>query len=597
MPTTREPRTYTGEPLSSEALRRLYDQQTRLHNSEASQTCKLCKKNVDRRNLTTVVFQHSDGRPIPYLICPACLKTHPTKKCDVCHRKTYQGHMVREMCPVCITKRYTSCRDCGGYYEPKELTLRHCKRCIDNSRAEPTNLHYFSPVQSIGNEKSTFNIINVKRAFGVELESSTNRVKMADHEFSAVRDGSISGQEFVSPILMGDPGAAAIERVCSLAPSVDERCGFHLHINATDLSWWDLVMLGRGYFILQPILFLMVPPKRRGSRHCKHIVTPFFSFERKRDLTSHIYGMNAFIPRERDKKYNSKRYEFINFHSYFYHGTVEIRHHEGTFDLTDIVNWTNFNLALFEHMRKAKITDDTNPFTLLHDALTPELRDYVRRRIMMYNADTMFPITIREQGVTAEGLCDMIDRPHLYSHDPMVRSVTQRRDNDGVLEKLFGLSVFKKGLQKAKLTKLKKTFSAPIDCGAMAEEIEMTIPMTSPPIPNATETAYQNALLGVVERMRGRAPQSPYRMPEQPTAPVTGLTGRLRSSHEEATQRVLVENTLPRTDNTYEFVTRYDVGTWESPPSLGLRPSGGFGSLPDPGTPVVRTPTRQERED
>lgn len=214
----------------------------------------------------------------------------------------------------------------------------YCSSCSSDG-------HYFNnnhpPITS-----ETFDVIRSRRRYGVELESSSAHVRKSQTVFNAVSDGSIEGPEFVSPILQGDEGFKHIKKLCNLNVEADESCGFHLHIDATDLTPARVAKIARAYKMIEGYLFEMVDPERRCNQYCRPIETNFRGVRDEASFLRAVYGTND--KGEAGAKYHHKRYEFFNSHSYFHRGTVEIRLHHGTFDADEIRDWINLNLDLFE---------------------------------------------------------------------------------------------------------------------------------------------------------------------------------------------------------------------------------------------------------
>src|SRR3954471_13516944 len=74
----------------------------------------------------------------------------------------------------------------------------------------------------------------------------------APRTWKIVTDASVpDGFEIVSPILSGEAGLAQVRTVSATllahGGKVDKRCGFHVHVNARDLSGADLISVVRRY--------------------------------------------------------------------------------------------------------------------------------------------------------------------------------------------------------------------------------------------------------------------------------------------------------------------------------------------------------------
>lgn len=139
----------------------------------------------------------------------------------------------------------------------------------------------------------------------------------------------------------------------------------HCHIAAPDYSYFDLFKLCKLYATVEDGLFSLVSKSRRyGHRYTercgsRYTFTHYATF--KKDIVRALYGEEALTIREsswskkkspsvslhrgkyrltdKTQKYNSARYCALNLHSFFYRGTIEFRHHQGTTMATKATNW------------------------------------------------------------------------------------------------------------------------------------------------------------------------------------------------------------------------------------------------------------------
>ena len=56
-------------------------------------------------------------------------------------------------------------------------------------------------------------------------------------------------------------------------------------------------------------------------------------------------------------KYHSSRYFWVNLHSYFHRGSIEVRNHSGTVDADKIINWIKILLTIKEYAAGSKLKD------------------------------------------------------------------------------------------------------------------------------------------------------------------------------------------------------------------------------------------------
>lgn len=206
--------------------------------------------------------------------------------------------------------------------------------------------------------------------FGVELEvagrsiASTaahlvnNKIETATpgygHQqaetWKVVPDGSVTGGcEIVSPVLDATNGGLDdLARVAATLTSRDDgtkfratrKCGFHVHVDATDLTADDVKNVVRRYMRFEREIDAFMAPSRRGdlNTYCKSNASLFARYSNIRgtfeSATTKLELTDAF----------RTRYLKVNIQSLRRHGTIEFRQHAGTIRQKRIMNWTRFLL-------------------------------------------------------------------------------------------------------------------------------------------------------------------------------------------------------------------------------------------------------------
>ncbi len=178
--------------------------------------------------------------------------------------------------------------------------------------------------------------------------------------WTSVHDGSISGLEYLSGPLLGDIGRGIIEAGCKLLSKggyerVDSACGYHLHMNARDLSEKQIANFLRTAYLFQDDIFRMMPAGRRNNRYAIKLGSQYENVDES-TLESVIYPISGVsaddrayqISRFKREKYNQARYAWLNTHSYYYRGTMEVRLHDGTTNAEKVLNWTELWLKVLE---------------------------------------------------------------------------------------------------------------------------------------------------------------------------------------------------------------------------------------------------------
>lgn len=203
--------------------------------------------------------------------------------------------------------------------------------------------------------------MTINRSFGIELEmimpAGMDRSQVAiaiaargipchaegyNHEtrprWKIVTDGSLSGNgaEVVSPILHGEAGLDAAAQVCEalqdLGCTVNRSCGFHVHIDAADLTARTLATTVQLYANYEMVIDRIMPPSRRGAANtfcnsmARHDNAAYTNIRSVSDLCRLFPG----------------RYWKVNLASMARHGTIEFRQHSGTLDGAKVRNWVLF---------------------------------------------------------------------------------------------------------------------------------------------------------------------------------------------------------------------------------------------------------------
>jgi len=163
---------------------------------------------------------------------------------------------------------------------------------------------------------------------------------------SSIRTSGIGRHkvEVVSPILKGEDGLNQIRKVCAVLNSdtvdakVNKSCGLHVHHDANDFQAKNFENLTNLYKYYEDELDTMVAPSRRANanHYCKSLM----------NLTpSHL---------------RSDRFFKLNLAAYTRHGTVEIRHFNGTVTADKICGWVCFTQLIVERAKAARSIRKSN---------------------------------------------------------------------------------------------------------------------------------------------------------------------------------------------------------------------------------------------
>lgn len=328
------------------------------------------------------------------------------------------------ICPNC-RKNFKTDKD---YNHKRHLCQnKDCRRCLTICQCHGrTGAMYVNSSRSAGIGSSSM-FVKSRRAIGLEVEIADygtwevrrdTRGYLIDKnsnrtfDYNVVRDGSVtpSGLEVVFKPLTGDQEIinclnTLAEQVYQQNCRVNTSCGYHVHVDARDYSYYDIRRLLTLWLKLESYGGIYQVAGRQPTTYCKSWsqwiaerfrVPPIKEYNSfKYVLNKLLYGIDInFIPAEINKvlkstewteahKYHKRqpdmyrkpelidytihlrsllgqrnqrgwnhgvesRYLNLNVHSWKYRGTIEYRLAAGTVDTTDIRMWPLFCLWLTE---------------------------------------------------------------------------------------------------------------------------------------------------------------------------------------------------------------------------------------------------------
>lgn len=377
-------------------------------------TCSSCNGSFNKLNTKHKLF---DGE----ILCPNCYSRQITS-CYCCNTPIRKDKAYRTddgyLCKVCHDTKYSVCDRCKisvqkdriNYYAHTNQSL--CNRCRD----------FYDKARDIVVISDKHEECLTKLSYGIELETSSGDVDRLYNEsninylFKPMSDNSITGTEWVSPILKGDDGFEFIKSFLGSlkkTTTVDSNCGYHVHFGVTFNSLSTLYKVLYGFRTLQDYFFNLVPAsrlepnKRTGKCYCAKLPHNLEKFGED-NLNKLLYDTADKISAQQDKmnKYGNLkkgRYYWLNLHSYFYRRTLEIRNHEGTLDYDDITNWINLNGRVIEYFTNTGFISMTKRLKTIHsmEAFFDFVEEITNKHIrnfyeikynILYNNDTTSPI-------------------------------------------------------------------------------------------------------------------------------------------------------------------------------------------------------------
>lgn len=331
----------------------------------------------------------------------------------LCHYEGLEG----EFCNQCFRLHVYKCQGCQKYGLRREsvMTLhnRECHReCVEalNQRIIEVNSsishdRIWLPIPSIRVYQPGV-IYKSRRLVGAEIEVANvpNYVrKKVLPTIGIAYDGSIRGNdnndgaEFVTPPANGVNFEAlagnVLDSLNDSSAKINSSCGLHLHFNLADFSDEQVMRLLLTYYLTSAACNLWVRPSRIENRYCapmNHIwsYSQIMRMYESKKIRPFLYDYTNFMMTKdeqlKDLKENlnfdrhqggshGPRYMAQNFISVYYRGTLEIRQHEGTADLSEILHYAYFNAQMIAYAR-GKRWD----FDALHDFYKERNRDLSR---------------------------------------------------------------------------------------------------------------------------------------------------------------------------------------------------------------------------
>lgn len=353
-----------------------------------------------------------------YFTCSCCNNIYPTENSHSADDELF--------CENCFYDNYSYCHSCNtpvhrdNVYYHESSGNDYCSECYPGDSDDDERQNNYSEKRYSPQEKLTYEELPYSRTFGIELETSCNPNECFSGYFKQVHDGSISGMEYVSPILQGDEGLQVIRDFCSDAVNsgldTNKATGFHLHQNSKDISFRKLKNILLIYKYLEPVIYDMVAPSRKTSNWCKPIefsVSQILNCKKEKDIQILYYSFNPDVKKQYIKnyckqKFQQARYSGCNLHSHWFRGTIELRYHGGTLNSTKVINWIKLHQIIFAyaigHKTKTivKLFDYSNKLEILNQIINQSLlKQDDKTQLVSYVAERISHFTPRPAPIPA----------------------------------------------------------------------------------------------------------------------------------------------------------------------------------------------------
>lgn len=331
--------------------------------------------------------------------CEGCGRRNPSLtlcgECDGCH----------DRCCDCW-----SCDDCGSTYRAGADRCSNCETCPDccgcsgdsddpdegdGVRGDsprmfslPLTFHRGRPAKALASSRYAAVEIEVQGAASTAHHGPGSLYVLASTKwgFSVVRDGSLGsyGFEINTSPASGTKFIEQVNDICGVlnanSARVDRACGLHIHLDGRSLTPVEVLRFARVSNAIRDAVGYVLPSSRHDNTYCREYPGGFeralAKYPLGDDLTERfinlgraVYGSGSEATRDdintvdRVGSYSAnkygrgdERYWWVNLHSWFHRGTIEIRSHSGTTSARKITMWAAFWCGLLD--RVCRMTDE-----------------------------------------------------------------------------------------------------------------------------------------------------------------------------------------------------------------------------------------------
>lgn len=363
--------------------------------------------------------------------CQGCCEDHYT--CRHCENRTTNSCSNCECCDSCCNCSF--CDVCERSFRSDDFcgdcsNCENCCMCNDEDDGCGDRRKRFVEFSSYGLAfidagRKEFKINPLRRHISCEIEvdhaelpnnNQGLRAALAKWKDSVVKDGSLHGaqaHEVNTQPTNGDAFLNHIQEICdgykAVEASASGDCGLHVHVDTRDFAFYDVRRLILTYTKVEQALFELCNALRLNQHYsqiCGQNYTNMSADPQlfKRQILGSFYqygslegqkllpkrGGNRHVFSQKREKYVDIRYRALNVHSHFYRKSIEFRHHEGTVDAKEIINWslTVANVVQSSHvLSEAKINNlSNNPRKALRQITPVNLHEYFYTKWISWDA-------------------------------------------------------------------------------------------------------------------------------------------------------------------------------------------------------------------
>ena len=270
-------------------------------------------------------------------------------------------------------------------------------------------------------DKKERSLFDCSRLVGVEWEYNTvtNQAKMngwKDKWHGQIAHDGSCGYEAVTPPIAGDHMVNCLTDLSKAfkdgEAEIDDRCGIHVHVDASDIAWPDMYRLLKTYALVEPILYMLAGQHRSANRYCVPCGDQYLGALSKTDPKGEVISV-AFNQGSAERahqymkgnpgKKDGNRYKGLNLCPWLVgrkikakDTTLEFRlHRNAPFkDVDRVINWTKTCAMLVDWSVKASDGDvkklPKSGLRALCQVIAPECNDWIIERLKAWKTGTSF---------------------------------------------------------------------------------------------------------------------------------------------------------------------------------------------------------------
>jgi hypothetical protein len=193
--------------------------------------------------------------------------------------------------------------------------------------------------------------IELANASGINVHNNCGYTHTTTSYWKVVTDSSLSGnycREIVSPAFETADGIQEVTKMASilttLGVKVNNSCGFHVHLDASDLTPRQIARVVKFYQAYETEIDKLHQGTRRGDARYTHTLAG----KRIPENPTSINSVTSAI---------GTRYVKVNVEAYLRHGTLEFRQHGATVDPLKIAYWVKFCTRVIAFAKTDNVID------------------------------------------------------------------------------------------------------------------------------------------------------------------------------------------------------------------------------------------------